>query len=196
MYSVSFDFVFQPIYNPTSNSIFIISCHPEKALVYDLFFAQFPQFDYQTNASSSKEFYRICDQFGWERDDTDRQEAHDGFKVELVQTFNNLFGTDEKDLQSWQEIYVALDISPPPQNIPKAKRTLKKKFINLVDLVDTQKTGKSVEQFQSLDELRDYTIKTGKFSPRDSAYAGGLLKFLLREILGSYAGRKRGSKRR
>jgi len=53
--------------------------------------------------------------------------------------------------------------------------------VNLVDLVDT--SGRDVELFSSLDELREYTIENGKFFPKESAYAGGVLKFLLREIL-------------
>ena len=48
-------------------------------------------------------------------------------------------------------------------------------------MVDTSRDG--VELFASLNELREYTIESGKFFPKESAYAGGVLKFLLREIL-------------
>lgn len=53
-------------------------------------------------------------------------------------------------------------------------------YVNLVDLVDM--TVEDVELFGSLDELRVYTRDTGKIFPKESAYAGGVLKFLLREI--------------
>jgi hypothetical protein len=53
--------------------------------------------------------------------------------------------------------------------------------VNLVDLVDTP--GREVELFSSLDGLREYTIENGKYFPKESAYAGGVLKFLLRQIL-------------
>jgi hypothetical protein len=53
--------------------------------------------------------------------------------------------------------------------------------VNLVDLVDC--SGHNVELFSSLEELREYTIESRKFFPKGSAYAGGILKFLLREIL-------------
>jgi hypothetical protein len=46
--------------------------------------------------------------------------------------------------------------------------------------VDT--SGEEAELFDSLDELRDYTIRNGKYFPKESAYAGGVLRFLLREI--------------
>ncbi len=61
-------------------------------------------------------------------------------------------------------------------------------FVNLVDLVDTGNTGLCVSQFDTLEELKAYTIKTGKYFPKESAYAGGMLKFLLREILTNHAG--------
>jgi hypothetical protein len=53
--------------------------------------------------------------------------------------------------------------------------------VNLVDLVDASR--QQVDVFSSLDELREYTIESGKFFPKESAYAGGVLKFLLRQIL-------------
>lgn len=56
-------------------------------------------------------------------------------------------------------------------------------YVNLVDLVDRGNTMDCVAQFATLEDLRNYTISTGKFFPKDSAYAGGVLKFLLREIL-------------
>ena len=58
----------------------------------------------------------------------------------------------------------------------------------LVDLVDVWKTGEEVEIFATLDELRDYIIDNGRFFLRHSAQAGGLLRFLLRQITGTYEG--------
>ena len=63
-------------------------------------------------------------------------------------------------------------------------------FINLVDLVDTKGTGRAVTQFRTLEDLQGYTIREGKFFPKESAYAGGVLKFLLREILSSHKPRR------
>jgi hypothetical protein len=63
----------------------------------------------------------------------------------------------------------------------KIEQKIKTIHVNLVDLVDISRDG--VELFASLDELREYTIESGKFFSKESAYAGGVLKFLLREIL-------------
>jgi hypothetical protein len=60
-------------------------------------------------------------------------------------------------------------------------QAVQKVHVNIVDLVDTR--GEKIELFDSLEELQDYTIETGKFFPKRSAYAGGVLKALLRKIL-------------
>ena len=71
-------------------------------------------------------------------------------------------------------------------------------YVNLVELVDTGNTGQEVIQFRNLEELKIYTIESGKYFPKESAYAGGMLKFLLREILNKHAksGSKGGTRRR
>ncbi len=62
------------------------------------------------------------------------------------------------------------------------------KFVNLVNLVDTENTGQCATQFDTLEKLKEYTITTGKYFPKESAYAEGMLKFLLREIFNEYVG--------
>jgi hypothetical protein len=44
-------------------------------------------------------------------------------------------------------------------------------------------TGEPVTVFVSEMQLSEYTKSTGKFFPRDNAYAGGLLRYLLRHIM-------------
>lgn len=74
-----------------------------------------------------------------------------------------------------------------------------KTHVNLVDLLDGFRTQSSVHHFASEDELKDYTIKNRRYFPKEDAYAGGLLKWLLREIHNKYQGNrgrpKRGRKR-
>lgn len=71
---------------------------------------------------------------------------------------------------------------------------MKKVHVNLIDLVDNQRNGASVTIFPNVKELREYTIENGKFFPKEHAYAGGVLRFLLREITGVHHGKK-GKKR-
>lgn len=62
--------------------------------------------------------------------------------------------------------------------------------INLSDLLDTTRQGTRVHVFASEEELRVYTKRTGRIFPKEEAYAGGLLKYLLREIFGTYHGKR------
>ncbi|KAI9776599.1 MAG: hypothetical protein M1839_009503 [Geoglossum umbratile] len=121
----------------------------------DEFFSTYPTFDYDHSASFTQEFYRMCDFFGWDRDDLDRRDAREEFRTAMVQEFNSLYGKDR----------------------------VKETHVNLVDLVERARSGKRVKVFPDLEELREYTISTGKFFPKENAYAGGVLKYLLREIL-------------
>lgn len=68
----------------------------------------------------------------------------------------------------------------------------------MVDLVDNKSTGEPIMHFESEEELSWYTRDTKKYFPRDNAYAGGLLKFLLRHIFapGATGRKKRRAKRR
>lgn len=72
--------------------------------------------------------------------------------------------------------------------------------VNLCDLLDSTRQRSQVKVFSSDIELRAYTVRTGNFFPLQHAYAGGLLKYLLREITAKYlgnrvpGGRKKGKK--
>ena len=63
--------------------------------------------------------------------------------------------------------------------------------VNIVDLLERKESGGPVRNFSSESELSAYTIATAKYFPRDNAYAGGLLRFLLRQIKNPGAGRRR-----
>ena len=178
------------------------------------FFAQYPDFPYQRDKPSSQEFYRLCDFLGWDREDPERKEAHENFKTALVLQFNSVYGTDVHDMEPWRRLCLELEICPLPNCASDAQKvrsdyivrigllyqsivtiltnecfgeqTIKRLFVNLVDLVDTRRTGDAVTKFDTLEELQDYTIRTGRYFPKESAYAGGVLKFLLREILNTH----------
>lgn len=62
--------------------------------------------------------------------------------------------------------------------------------VNIVDLLECARTGQRVRKFDTLEELRRYTKKGRRF-PKESAYTGGLLKELLREIVNTYYGNRR-----
>jgi hypothetical protein len=73
-------------------------------------------------------------------------------------------------------------------------------YVNLSDLLDSVRTGSAVKIFATHDDLANYTRNQRRYFPKEDAYAGGLLKYLLREIDNTYHGRRgkktsRGKKR-
>jgi hypothetical protein len=63
----------------------------------------------------------MCDEFEWDSDDYDMREARRTFKSAMVQQFNDLYGTDEEDLTSWQKLCHVLNIKPVPEELKKCR---------------------------------------------------------------------------
>jgi len=159
-----------------------------------------------------KEFYRMCDHFHWVKDDKGkyppaRNLAHEAFRMAMVQAFNLNFGTDVNNKSSWESICDLLGIQPLPPDVAEMKKVsqefplyiranhnftklVRSTHVNLSDLLDGGRSGTEVQIFDTEAELAAYTIKEGRFFPKIEAYAGGVLRFLLREITGVYEGRK------
>ena len=176
----------------------------------DHFFAQYPEFDYDRQASSPKEFYRMCDHFGWIRDHnnqypTERNEAREAFREAMVESFNDRFGTDVNDKKAWEGICHLLKVDPLPNSVKDMKevrpfptlcftadtfKLVKATHVNLSDLLDGGRSGAEVRVFDSEARLAAYTIEEERFFPKEEAYAGGVLRFLLREIIGTYLGHR------
>ncbi|KAL5635320.1 hypothetical protein ACGC1H_004191 [Rhizoctonia solani] len=157
--------------------------NPLRARAYlRVFFERYPSFDYDSSKPVMAEFYRMCDRFGWERDDEDREEARDNLKDAMVQEFNAIYGTDLESLAAWQSLCRVLNLTDVPDKLEACRRLVQSMHVNIVDLVDTPATQTPVTHFLSEAALSAYTIKSGKYFPKENAYAGGLLRFLLRHI--------------
>ncbi|KAK5099916.1 hypothetical protein LTS08_005631 [Lithohypha guttulata] len=166
----------------------------------DRFFAYYPDFDYNRTESSPREFYRMCDFFDWGKNSRDeypaeRLQAQEDFRRAMVENFNDHFGTDVDDLQAWEHMCVVLGIEPLPESMQAMKAAVKSTHVNLADLLDNNRSGAVLRIFDTQVELAQYTRSTGRFFPKEDAYAGGLLRFLLREITGTYHGRRAGQQR-
>ncbi|KAK5686852.1 hypothetical protein LTR17_026785 [Elasticomyces elasticus] len=161
----------------------------------DLLFAEYPSFDYDRTKSSPREFYRMCSQFGWDRRPDGsyprvRAEAWQKFRTALVVQFNSSFGVDADDISTWEGICKFLELSPIPSNIDGMRQLILDTHVNLSDMLDSKRNGGSVKIFQKKDELIAYTIQQGRYFPKEEAYAGGLLRYLLREVHNDYHGNR------
>ncbi|KAH7909591.1 hypothetical protein BJ138DRAFT_1010527, partial [Hygrophoropsis aurantiaca] len=147
------------------------------------FFAQYSDFTYDPSESASHEFYRLCKFRRWDRYNPERQDAHDAFKTALVIQFNNIYGTDAHSLSAWRDLCEVIGVVPIPEGLAACRKAVRGSHVNIVDLVDAKGTGNTITRFPSEEELSAYTRQEGKYFPKESAYAGGLLKYLLRQIL-------------
>jgi uncharacterized surface protein with fasciclin (FAS1) repeats len=79
-------------------------------------------------------------------------------------------------------------------NAPSNTESLKVVNMTHVNLVDLVGQPNSITLFASEAALSEYTKDTKRFFPKENAYAGGLLKYLLRHI--ANPGERRGTARR
>ncbi|KAK7681975.1 hypothetical protein QCA50_014938 [Cerrena zonata] len=86
-------------------------------------------------------------------------------------------------LEDWQAICKELQIDPVPTTITQCRKALKRRHVNLVDLIDARCRGDKgdVQVFETYKELRDYTRKEHKIFSRKKAKKLNL-QGLLREL--------------
>lgn len=164
------------------------------------YFARFPAFQIAATAPAIAEFNRLANQMNW-------REGSKRYKRERSKFFESefgiQFGTDASNLANWQALCLELEIKSPIQSISQCRKVcyiifffffifsfsklnifkaLSKVHVNLVDIVDSRRTGKKVKFFASPKALRKYTIETEKIFPKSAAKKDGFLKALLRGI--------------
>ncbi|KAG8754329.1 hypothetical protein FRC11_006711 [Ceratobasidium sp. 423] len=144
------------------------------------------------------EFYRMCREFGWrkplkagEPPNPEFVIAREGFRDALALQFNALYGTDEDDLTSWQNLCCVLNLADVPDELETCRNVgnrylhqslVASVHVNIIDLIDTPATQEPIVHFKSEEHLSIYTRHTGKKFPRDNVNSGDLLRFLLRKI--------------
>ncbi|KAL6714587.1 hypothetical protein ACLMJK_008012 [Lecanora helva] len=146
------------------------------------YFARFPNFIPDARLSLLVEFDRLATFQGW---------IENGWKygkerrLFLLAHYNEHLGGVEqsKYLRDWQALCTELGVKPMPESINKCKNTLSTKVhVNLIDLIESRRSGIRVRTFKSRGALHDHTIAKGKYFPLDVAKKNGLVKILLREM--------------
>ncbi|KAF9767090.1 hypothetical protein IL306_000385 [Fusarium sp. DS 682] len=155
----------------------------------DLYFANFQGFYHQRTKPFFDEFDRLCDHYGWS--DHEATEPWYNFRIALVEEFNYVYGKDEENLRNWQKMFKIIGL-PEPTSLSEAHTIMRPIRVNLVDMVESPRTGESIQRFETLGDLSAYSYGTGKIFPKEDAYNGGLLKMMLREI--SFVNQYRGTR--
>lgn len=86
----------------------------------DGFFSNYASFTHNPEASLINEFNRLAVSQRWRP--TDRTQARERFRSAMVAEFNARYGTDEKNLTSWQNLCRVFNIQPVPSSIRKCKK--------------------------------------------------------------------------
>jgi hypothetical protein len=64
----------------------------------------------------------MCELFGWDDEDFEMRQARRKFKSAMVQQFNQVYGTDEGDMLSWQALCRILNIEPIPEDLKECRK--------------------------------------------------------------------------
>ena len=164
------------------------------------FFSQYSNFQSQPTNSPVVEFDRLCKTYHWERDDPEKEAARKAFQFALKMEFDDLYGSDENDIDNWHKLCYVVRIDPAPDTLRECRtvscrfselhcpctktcsfvQAVLKKHVNLVDLAHGSQV--EVRIFETERELSAYTRKTKKFFPRENAVDGGVLRALRRHI--------------
>ncbi|KAL6903960.1 hypothetical protein GGI43DRAFT_399274 [Trichoderma evansii] len=147
-----------------------------------LFFAIYPQFEYDPQEESWPAYHRLVEFIGWKTGSKQERKARENFRRALVGQFGQLYGADENKLEVLQNLCAKIGISPVPSTITACKKAIKKVHVNIVDFVDSERTGEPVPTFGSLKQFREYTKENSKVFPKKEAKNNGLLRYLLRRV--------------
>ncbi|KAH0598160.1 hypothetical protein MHUMG1_04532 [Metarhizium humberi] len=146
------------------------------------FFAAYPDFDYEPTNEVWSEYRRLVKRYGWNTKSQEEKEANASFRIALVEQFGSIYGTDENKLEALQRLCGKLGIDPIPTSITACKKAIKRIHVNIVDFVDSERTGEPVRKFGSVGKLAKYTWENGKVFPKKQAKRNSLLRFLLRRL--------------
>ncbi|KAJ9649046.1 hypothetical protein H2199_000959 [Coniosporium tulheliwenetii] len=140
------------------------------------YFESFTDFVPDPTDSLASEFKRLAIHKKWA---TDSDKYHHNRRLAYADQFGQYFGTDATKLENFQRLCVEVGIDPPPLSITQCKKALKGVLVNLVNLVDSRRTGEPIKQFDTFKEFRRYTFN-GRVFPKDEAKEDTFLKVLLR----------------
>ncbi|KAJ7168900.1 hypothetical protein C8R46DRAFT_1350388 [Mycena filopes] len=169
------------------------------------FFGSYSKFEYDPSGPASQQFQKLRNIYP----KSESKALAEGYNRALGLTFSEEYGDDVNSLENWQRLCRAVEIHPVPDSLagckyatcprcvapgcetmsrwsrgclPTLTYSIAGAHVNLVDLIDFPATGDPVNRFESERALSEYTLRTRKFFPRDRAYKGPLLRYLLRHI--------------
>ncbi|KAL4916351.1 hypothetical protein BDW62DRAFT_212065 [Aspergillus aurantiobrunneus] len=143
------------------------------------FFSRFPGFQPNPSLSATEEFSRLAHHMNWTT-------GSNRYKKELAKFASTEFAQHYdigNKLQNYQALCQELQVEGSFTSVAQCRKALAKVHVNLFDLIDSRRTGATVQRFPNRAALKEYTKDTGKIFPKEAAKEDGFLKELLRRIL-------------
>lgn len=88
----------------------------------DEFFSQFKDFTPDPNSSLITNFDLLTVSRGWAPHGRARTRARRDFRNAMIDEFNRTYGTDYKNLESWQNLCRVVGIDPVPETITQCRK--------------------------------------------------------------------------
>ncbi|KAM7191367.1 hypothetical protein V8F33_008970 [Rhypophila sp. PSN 637] len=154
-------------------------------------FAKFKNFTPKNDAGFEDEFVRLASSQNWVPGSQQfKKERTIAMRQELITHFFSSHNTVtdpgsvsvSQALQGFQDLCSEVGI-PRGATIPQCKRALKSKLVNIIDLIDTRRTGKKVKIWTDFEAFKAYTLHPDHRIDREEAKAGpGYLAALLQDF--------------
>ena len=84
------------------------------------FFNKWQEFDYHREAEVIKEFKRLCREKQWSPGE--REDAKNALRDAMVQRFNEIYGTNEEDLDAWKKLCRDVHVDPIPNTLAECQK--------------------------------------------------------------------------
>ncbi|KAF2153641.1 hypothetical protein K461DRAFT_253670 [Myriangium duriaei CBS 260.36] len=141
------------------------------------YFDRFAEFDHNPHAALLDEFDRLSASRQWKHNGKRYLKEKMRCCAEEVHTHFGE-GVAISKLGAAQELCEEIGIEVPA-TITQCKKVLSKVAVNIIDLIDSRRTGTPVRRFVSRAALRAYTKKKGRRFPKDAAKINWPLGLLL-----------------
>ncbi|KAF2658511.1 hypothetical protein K491DRAFT_756030 [Lophiostoma macrostomum CBS 122681] len=143
------------------------------------FTARYPGFQPDDTETLAQTFKRLSVYNNWPKKGKKQSQRRTHF---YAAEFAAHYGTDGTKLEGWQKLCIDVGIEDPPQSITKCKKALKKRLVNLVNLMEHCRDPTiEVKHFKSFATFQNYTLN-GMIFPKAAAKQSRFLAELLQSI--------------
>ncbi|KAL6711226.1 hypothetical protein ACN47E_005757 [Coniothyrium glycines] len=148
----------------------------ESTARFDTIWTHYKGFTPDPTAEFTVEFARLADHQRW--DESERKRQRPTF---IEAEFSSYFGHDAKSLANWQKLCRVCKVREVPESIQACEETLKSLLINIVNLVNSRRTGEGVIIFPDRQQFIEYTWPD-RIYPLNKALEDSLLTALLQPV--------------